>query len=169
MKRFYLQLIVMFSLVTGVFGQTTSLNKKQIPAYPVFNLISLDSATIFSTDKIVQNKPVVFLFFSTTCEHCQNEMKDLLKHKEDFTKIQLLLISTENLSEIKNFFNEYSLAKIPGMRIGKDYKYAGIKHFMFERFPFCAIYSKNRQFIKSFESEFDTDLILKELKKRKEI
>ena len=137
--------------------------------FPSFDILLMDSSTIFQTQKIGNDKPVVFLVFNSSCEHCQKEASDLVKNKSRLSTIRLVMMSYENISLIKSFYNKYSLSRIEGLIIGRDYRFAGANYFMYESIPFCAIYSKKHKYLQSLERDFDTDSIFNVLKKNGEL
>lgn len=134
---------------------------------PSIGLLSLDSSSVYQTNKLPLQKPVIINFFNSTCDHCQKEAIDLAKNKEAFKKVQLVMISSENLPAIRNFYKEYQLSDIPNIIIGKDYLYTGIKIFKYESTPFCAVYSKGGTYMGSLEGDFNTLKILQKLEKNK--
>lgn len=139
------------------------------PPFPAIAIQLLDSTSIFQTKNIGKSKPVVFLLFNTTCEHCQKETRDLVKYKEELNKVNLIMISSEEITRIRSFYQQYSLSQIKGLVIGRDSLFAGTRLFMNESFPFCAVYSKKHLFLKSFERNFTTDSIFKVLKSNGEL
>jgi thiol-disulfide isomerase/thioredoxin len=159
--RYSVSLLVLFFVTIkngNAFAQNVKLN-----SFPAIDL-QLPDSSIYQTKDIATGKPVVFLFFHTKCEHCQNEAVDLVKNKEELKKLLLIMISIEDLATIKIFYQKYSLSEIGGLVIGRDYRFGGAKYFMYESFPFCAIYSKRHSFLQSFERNFTTDSIFKVLK-----
>lgn len=147
-----------------VWGQTRDTFSDEATKFPSIDILKFDSSVIIKTQKIPRTRPVVLLFFSTTCDHCQKEAVDLLTKKESFKKIQLVMISMEDITVIRKFYRQYSLDKLPNLIIGRDGLYTGIRQYKFESFPYCVIYSKNRQFVKSFERNFNTENILSALR-----
>ncbi|MBI5856541.1 MAG: redoxin domain-containing protein [Sphingobacteriales bacterium] len=154
--------------LAGAFQFAQSQNIKSTP-FPSIDIQLMDSSTVFQTKTIAKDKPVVFLVFNTTCEHCRQEAADLVKNKSRLDKIRLVMMSYENITPIKNFYNRYSLSQIEGLVIGRDYRFAGANYFSYESVPFCAVYSKKHLFLKSFERDFTTDSIFKVLKSNAEL
>ena len=149
--------------------QSNSASGQKKSDIPSIELLSLDSSSVFQTNTLSKKKPVVLLFFNTTCDHCQKEAADLVKNKEDLKKIQLVMISTENLNAIRIFYEQYSLSEINKLIIGKDFHYAGINFFKYESVPYCAIYSREHLYLDSLERDFNAQAILQKLKKRGEL
>lgn len=159
--------ILVALIFTGAFQPVFSQNMKNT-VFPSIGIQLMDSSTILQTQTIAKDKPVVFLVFNTTCEHCQQEASDLVKNKNRLDKIRLLMMSYENITAIKKFYDKYSLSQIKGLIIGRDYRFAGANYFIYESVPFCAIYSKNHLYINSLERNFTTDSIFNVLGRHRE-
>jgi thiol-disulfide isomerase/thioredoxin len=169
-KNFYITVlwVIVFSILAGN-CQSNTTSSQQKSEIPPIELLLPDSVSIFQTTTLSRKKPVVLLFFNTTCDHCQKEAVDLVKNKSVLKKIQLVMISSENLQLISKFYDQYELSAISNLIIGKDFRNNGMKHFQYETVPFCAIYSRHHQFIASLERDFNTEKILQQLKAKDEL
>lgn len=151
-------------LITALQAQVPPVHKTS-PLMPSIEIQLLDSTTIFHTQKLAKDKPVVLLFFHTTCDHCQKKATELVANKEKLKQFRLVMMSNESIFLTKKFYLQYGLNRINNLVIGRDYKYSGAKYYAFESFPFCAMYSKEHKFIKSLERNFTLMDILKALEK----
>lgn len=164
--------IVSFGFIFSILASNCQSNSASTPAnseIPSIEILLTDSSTIFQTNTLSASKPVVLLFFSSNCDHCQKEATDMVQKKEILSKIQLVMISTEELYAIRNFYNQFGLSVINKLIIGKDIRYAGIKHFQFESIPYCALYSRGHKYLGSLERNFNTDSIILKLKEKGEL
>ena len=141
---------------------TESLIKGDLPEVEI---LLPDSTTRYRVSETKGKRPVVLLFFSTTCDHCQSFAREMLKNQEKLKEFDLFMASTESLSLIKKFRNEYSLFELKNLVIGKDVFSAGIRTFHFESYPFSSIYNKQHKFIRSFEREFTVDDVISGINK----
>ncbi len=132
---------------------------------PEIELLLPDSTTRYRISEIKGKRPVVLLFFNTTCDHCQSFAREMLKKQEQLKEFELFMASSESLSLIKKFRNEYSLFELKNLVIGKDVFSAGIRTFHFESYPFCSIYNKQHKFIRSFEREFTVEDVISGINK----
>ncbi|RYG00217.1 MAG: hypothetical protein EOO02_15355, partial [Chitinophagaceae bacterium] len=55
---------------------------KRFPTVPPFNLITVDSAAL-TKDQLKKDKPVMIMYFSPQCEHCQHQMEDMIRRMDD--------------------------------------------------------------------------------------
>lgn len=159
---------ITFSILAGN-CQSNSPSAQKKSDIPSIEILSLDSTSVFNTNTISNKKPVVLLFFNTTCDHCQKEATDLVKNKAELKKIQLVMISTENLTAISSFYKQYALSTLDNLIIGKDFLNTGAKFYMFESVPYCAIYTRDYLYLDSLERDFNTQDILMKLKNKGEL
>ncbi len=162
-RIFYL-LLFLISFSGFTFGQAGSTMQNDRKGFPAIEYLLPDSSAVKNTSNISRSKPVIFLFFQTTCDHCRQLTKDIVLNKDKFSKFQLVMLTIESTNLIRNYFAAQKLSKIDNLIIGKDYKYGGIKKYQFESFPYCVIFSRNRSYMGSFEREFSVSSILKILK-----
>lgn len=127
---------------------------------PDIELLLADSVTRYNIAETNGKKPVMLLFFNSTCDHCQALATELLKNQHQLQNANLVMASSEEISQIKKFRNQYSLYEISNLVIGKDIVSAGIRTFHFESYPFCAVYNKEHRFVRSFERDFKLDEVL---------
>lgn len=167
MKNFILSLIITIALTAAIFLMTRYNEDTEVIVkgdLPAIELLLNDSVTKYNVATITGNRPVILLFFNTTCDHCQTFAASLRKEQEHLTDIDIIMASTEELSQITRFQNQYFLIELQNLIIGKDFASAGISTFQFESYPFCALYNEKHKFIKSFERNFTLENLLAELK-----
>ena len=162
MKRSSLLVFVFSILSISVFAQEPTDKKPVIddqptPEYklhtglPAFNILLLDSTTMFNTYNIPKGKPVVIMNFMPDCDHCQKLAEKLLKGMDTLKNIRFYLVSPMELKDIRRFSEKFDLAKYPNVVIGKDKDYFGPGFYQIKFVPFLALYDKNKQLIRSFE------------------
>ncbi|MDP9230235.1 MAG: redoxin domain-containing protein [Bacteroidota bacterium] len=145
-------IIILITLAFPVFAQPESVIPpyKRFPTVPPFRLLLTDSSTIFTKDNLRKNKSVLVILFSPDCNHCQHETEEIIKHKDEFKKIQIVMSSTFSITAIKEFEEKYKLNELPNLIVGKDYQYILPPFFMIRNFPFIAMYNKKKQLISIF-------------------
>ncbi len=129
---------------------------KRLPNLQVFDL---DSTSKEVEDFVQKNKKTIVIFFHSTCEHCRYEASEIQKYLKDFEQVNLLLISSENLSAIQNFAKAYQLQPIA--KILKASTSEIFNHFGSIGFPSIFIYDVQGNLEKQFKGEVKIDLLLK--------
>jgi len=119
----------------------------------MFKMVSLDSSEYISSHEIPSNHPIIFIYFSPDCEHCQNEVKWILKDSEKLIKSNIYLVANEPFSELRKFYVNNNLEKERNIRVVKDYEYSFYRKFLPATTPFIAIYNTKKELIKLYTGE----------------
>ena len=91
MKIFFFALALVFASASFAQQDTTSPPYKRFPALPPLQLLLSDSITKFTTADLPKKRPVLIMFFSPDCEHCQHETEQLVARKDEFKNIQVVI------------------------------------------------------------------------------
>ncbi|MBS1729374.1 MAG: hypothetical protein JSS67_01210 [Bacteroidetes bacterium] len=164
MKNFFLMLLLLGS--TSVFSQETF---DTIPPYqkdstfPHFMLLQTDS-TWFLENQLPRDKPVVIIYFSPTCGHCQLTANEFKRQSQDLQNIFFVWASYSPMDEIKTFAQNFDLLYHPNIRIGRDPNYIIPAYFRVKYTPFIAVYNLHGKIIKTFEFGTDPETIIDILK-----
>ncbi len=163
-------LLLALGLTTLSYGQsvqTTEPPYKRLGVLPAMGLLALDSVTITTLNTLPKDMPVLVVCFSTTCDHCQVEAMDLVKNKDKFKKVRIIMLTPEKLVYIKEFYEKYDLSKIKNLVIGKDYRYFAPSFYTFKKFPFTVLYNKNHEYLEAMEGTSTSHMILDKFKTHK--
>lgn len=155
---------ILFSIVLSIiyFIAERIAQKKAI----VEKIQTLSSSSLFTLDSVQFNisspKFTVLVYFNSECEHCQYELSEIKKNMRSFQSSQLLLISSENISEIKKVAVEFDFTNAVFLKINRE--------DVFEKFgalsvPHLLLYSSDQKLIKEFKGETKIETILQYLPK----
>ena len=164
MYRLILVLLILGALSIPGFGQTNSApdsTKKAVdslpylkyPTMPAFNILSIDSTTIFNTYNIPTGSPTVLMFFDPDCKHCKATMKALLKGMDSIKNVQFYVFSARHdMSMIRGFANNYHLQSYPNIKvIGMDTEFFFFSFFKVRFVPDLAVYDGDKNFVKLYQ------------------
>lgn len=133
---------------------------KNYTSFPAFNLLALDS-TRFSTLSVSNRKePVVFIYFSPTCSHCQHQAEEITSHMNDFQHVQFLMVSAYSMQEIKQYADSYGLSHFKNITIGQDAAFAIGRFFDIKSLPGIFVYDKKGK----YQTHFETNVVADSLK-----
>jgi thiol-disulfide isomerase/thioredoxin len=144
-KILYLGLLLLFS------SCFSKLKKKE--NFPSFNILLLDSVTLFNTQNIPEGRPFIIVFFSPDCEHCQKETADLLENMNLLRKVNFYFITIESMDRMKVFYYYYKLYRYPNITLGRDYTYFFPSHFSGVVPPYSVIYDQYKRLRAVFKGE----------------
>jgi thiol-disulfide isomerase/thioredoxin len=118
---------------------------------PSFDIMEVDSTTIFNTKDIPGGKPVVLMYFSPDCEHCQHLTEELLKNIDSLKQMQLVMFTSLPFDKLKNFYTYYKLSEYKNITVGRDYEFFFSRHFGSQYVPYLAIYDRRKKLVKVFD------------------
>jgi len=130
---------------------------------PKFTVLKTDS-TYANDMKIPAGKPVVIVYFTPTCGHCQIAAEEFSKKMKDMRDIFFVWVSYSPLPEIKEFANKFSLQQFNNIIIGRDPNYAIPSYFRVKFTPYMAVYNKEQHLIETYGQGTEADTIIALLK-----
>ena len=129
---------------------------KTIPNFSILDCHSTPTDTIWLTNaSLPKSKPVVFIYFSPECSHCEYETEEIKKHMDSLKNAIFVFISYHPIEKIKAFYDKYDLAKYPNIIMGRDLKYYIPSFFRVEFTPFVALYTPQGSFVKAYKQGAD--------------
>jgi thioredoxin-related protein len=153
---------LLFLLVTAQagFSQTTSGLRKIAP----FN-IKLTNGQQFKSTQLAAG-PVVLIYFSPDCDHCQNFTQDLIKNAGVVANKQVVMVTFQAMDMLLPFARKYKLNQYPNFKVGTEgTSYDVQRYYQIRSFPYIAIYDKSGNLVKTYEGEQPHAEIFKTLKK----
>jgi hypothetical protein len=152
MKK-YLLFSILTLITTIAFAQK---DRDTIPKYlkspfiPAFKIVQTNG-TNFTKDSLPAEKPLIIMYFSPDCGHCQIQTKDMLDSMQYLQSATIMLVAYKKMEELIEFSNHYELSKFSNIHIGRDPKYFLPSFFNVKFTPFIAIYNKKGAFVKAFD------------------
>lgn len=161
MKKWLLTLApVLFFLVT-VAQSDTAYPYKRFPTVPPFSLIQADSSVL--TKDNLKKGPVLIMFFSPSCDHCQHQVSDMLKRINEFKHTQWVLATYQPFEEMVEFIKTYELAKHPNIKVGRDAKFVLPPFYHIQSLPYLAVYNKKGNLVNTWQGNVPVETLLKAL------
>ncbi len=153
------KLLLLFSLIivtgcTHAQAPNQAPNKQDITNIPPFHILRNDS-TWFTPANLKKNRPVMIIYFSPDCSHCQHlmyEMKPKMKKFGDIQIVMVTFIEPSMLKAIQVFYRDFDLAKYPNITVGTEgHTYVVQKYYQVATTPYIAIYNRKGKLVKAFE------------------
>jgi hypothetical protein len=130
----------------------------QVPYVPPFKILLTDS-TYFAKDDLPSKKPVVIIYLSPDCGHCQIQTKDLVDSMHLVKNVFFVLTTYKPIPEVAAFEADYGLKKLTNIKIGRDTKYFLPSFYKVKFTPFVAVYNKKGNLLKAFENGFSIKVL----------
>ena len=137
-------------------GSLISTNARgQAGKLPPFRMMQT-SGKVFKAEDLPMGKPIVIIYFSPDCDHCDILMKELVKQKEEFKNASVALVTYLPVEKVLAFEKTYSLKKYTNIYTGTEGNSFFLRnYYKLTEMPFAALYSKNGDFIKSYSKEIN--------------
>lgn len=122
---------------------------------PAFNIMQMDSSTIFNTYNIPEGRKVIIMLFSPECKHCKAEMEELLGGMDRLEDVDFYLVTPfHDMSAIKRFYKEHHLSDFKNIKlVGRDYEFFYHDYYKVKVIPDLALYDEHKKLVKLFEGE----------------
>lgn len=152
MKRllFLLSLVLTVSC-TNAQKPDSGLKPKPIPPYRI-----LTADSVWMTPRnLKSNKPVMIIYFSPDCGHCQKMMYELKPKLKELRNIQIVMITWSakyDIRAIREFRRDYGLKDYPNFTLGSEGYTMQVQHYYdVKTTPFIAMYNSGGKWAKYFD------------------
>lgn len=163
MKKLLFASAILLCSVLSLSAQSPrdSLPYMKNPSFPAFEMQLADSATVFNTYYVKKGKPIVVIFFSPECDHCQHMTEDMLAHMKELKKATILMVTPQPLEQLREFNKKYELDKYKNITTGKELHFFFFGFYSPGSFPFIAVYDKDKQLVTSWNGGVKIEELIK--------
>lgn len=138
-------------------------NQNEKIAYiPPFELKSTTGEK-FTKANLKKGEPVVFFYFNSECEFCQDETQDIVNNINKFKGIRLIFVSSESIPKIIMFQLNYRLNQYDNIIFLCDFKNTFSKIFGITTFPGSLVYNHNGKLVSRNNGAIKVNYLLKAL------
>ena len=139
-------------------------NHKRLTRHELQNL---DNFPLFDFDStrfyLSSNRKTIVVYFDSGCEHCQHELKQIFINKNSFRDSDIILMSSELISTIKQFAERNCPRDLANIRFTKINQGEAYETFGSLAVPQIFIYGADGTLIKEFKGETKIDVVLQYL------
>ncbi len=136
---------------------------KQVPIIPPFKILLADSSW-FSKADLSKKKSTWIIYFSPDCGHCQLETEEIISNINKLKNLQIVMITSRPLEDLKNFYTHYNLSRFPSIKAGVDPSRFITTFYRVETTPFSAVYNKKGNLINAYSKGANIPELLSMLK-----
>lgn len=144
------KLIFILSLIIAA-GCTQAQNNAKIQNIPPYKILTADS-TYRTQANLKKGQPVMIIYFSPDCSHCQQLMYDMKGQMKDFSKIQIVMITDAMYKLVKGFHRDFGISQYPNIVVGTEQSsYDIINYYNVKMTPYIAIYNHSGKLVKAYD------------------
>jgi thioredoxin-related protein len=120
---------------------------------PPFRMMQANGK-VFKAEELPIGKPIIIIYFSPDCDHCNQLMKDFLKREANFEKASIAMVTYLPVDDVRKFSKKYNLSKYSNIYVGSEGSTFFLKnYYQLTQIPFIALYTKNGDIVKSYNNE----------------
>jgi len=154
MKRLLIILTWVCISQTAVAQTDTLPIYQRFPTVPLFTVMTVPDSIKFTKADLKNKKPTIIMLFSPDCHHCQMAVKELIENISLFDKAQVLMVSSMDFVQVKQFYEEYKIANFPNITMGRDASYYLGTFYKIKNYPSVFVYDKKGKLVEAFEGTF---------------
>jgi peroxiredoxin len=170
MKKIILYVLVLGLLASAAWLIFSVQQKKEVAAeaevraesIPAIRLTSLSGDT-FSLPQLSTGIATVLIYFNSTCEICQMELNSIGERISEFNDAQIFLVSSQEKTEIEEFYNSHALKNSPNVYWLMDENMEVAAHYGVRSVPAIFCYDSGGKLQGKFQGPVKVDLILEKL------
>jgi thioredoxin-related protein len=156
LSRFVLFLFLLFVASSFLYAQSGKV--------PPFRMMQANGK-IFRAQDLPMGKPILLIYFSPECDHCEKIMKAFFGQAGNFQKASVAFITFLPVDNVSKFAKDYNLVKHPNMYAGTEGStYFVRNYYRIKELPFTALYTKNGDIVTSFEKDVNLTSLAQKLK-----
>ncbi len=133
---------------------------------PTFSIQQPDSTWFFNTN-LREKTPVLILYFSPDCGHCQLETDEILGHINKLQNLQIVMVTSRSFEDMVTFAARYKIYKFPTIVMGRDPSYIFSKYYNVKFTPFSALYNNRGKLVKYYTKGIDMNELIEIAKLKK--
>jgi thioredoxin-related protein len=120
---------------------------------PPFRMVQ-SNGKIFKAENLPIGKPIIIIYFSPECDHCEKLVKELMNRRKDFEKASIAMITFLPIDKVSKFVSKYNLNKQANIYVGTEGDSNFVRnYYKIMQTPFMALYSKNGDLVKTYPKE----------------
>ncbi|HVS90490.1 MAG TPA: thioredoxin fold domain-containing protein [Mucilaginibacter sp.] len=162
------KLLIILGLIISAGCTNAQNNKQNIENIPPFKILKADS-TWFTAANLKKHKPVMIIYFSPDCSHCQHLMYEMKPKMKAFGNTQIVMVTFMDynlLRMVKNFVRDFDLAKYPNITVGTEgHTYVVQRYYQVRSTPYIAVYDRKGKLVQAFEKSPTMDELIAAVKK----
>ena len=135
---------------------------KNIQTIPNFSYKKINGK-VFTNQNLKKNRVIVFIYFNSECEFCNEEANMIEQNSSKFNYVELLFVSFEMPNLINDFAIKHKLSNHDNITFICDSKTTFSTTFDVNSLPCLILYDKNQHLIEKLKGQTKVETLLKKL------
>jgi len=131
---------------------------------PKFEFTNLQDQPFTNID-LPHNQPIVFMYLDPSCDECDQMVKKIIKHFDEFEKVNLIMVSEADKSLILSFSEKYALETYDNINVLIDHQELMYKEFNLIEYPSFVVYDANLNHLQTVDQYVTLSIVVKYVRK----
>ena len=153
-------------LLVAVFFVSASLSnylQAQAGKLPPFRMLQANGK-VFKAEELPMGKPIVLIYFSPDCDHCNVMTKEMVKQKDKYKNASVAMVTYLPVDQVSAFVQKHGLGKLSNFYVGTEGTSFFLRnYYRLNKMPFLALYTKEGNLVKSYLDEHGMPDLVKRL------
>lgn len=120
---------------------------------PPFKIVKANGKP-FKAYELPMGKPIVLIYFSPECDHCEKLTQEMVKQMPALKKASIAMITYLPIDKVGKFVQKFNLNKYPNLYVGTEENNLVVRNYYnIYQLPFMALYTKNGDLVKAYKNE----------------
>ncbi|MCU7548699.1 redoxin domain-containing protein [Chitinophagaceae bacterium LB-8] len=145
--KFILALFAAVLLFSAIASAQTSVKSRKLPPFRIMQA----NGKLYKAENLPVGKPILLVYFSPDCDHCQKLMNEFFKSAEDFKKASIVMITYLPVDRVAQFNKEYEVQRFSNLVVGTEgMTFLVRNYYNLMEMPFAALHDKDGNLVKSY-------------------
>lgn len=106
---------------------------------------------VFKASNLPYERPIIIIYFSPECDHCQRLMKNFFENVKLFDNVSVAMVSFLSVETMQKFEKDYNVRRYPNIYVGTEGNSFFLRQYYgLTEMPFAATYRKDGNLIASY-------------------
>ena len=152
-----------YNIITKVqYKNQVAQNIKKIPNFEFQNI----KGGVYTNANLKANTPKLFVYFNSECDYCNEEAQMIKEKINDFSSCQIIFISTEKKTKIRDFANQHQLLNYDNITFLSDSNNSFATIFDVKSMPCLVLYDAQNKLIEKIRGQTKAETLIAKLEKR---
>jgi thioredoxin-related protein len=158
---------LLFFMLLGALLSFFSKATAQPRKLPPFRIMQANGK-VFNARELPLGKPIVLVYFSPDCDHCQAMLKEFFRRPEDFKKASVAMITFQPVGMVAKFMKDYKVSRYPFITAGTEGTSFFVRnYYRIQEMPFAALHDKDGNLVASYQKVVPLNELVKKLQQLK--
>lgn len=110
-------------------------------------------------------KPIVLIYFSPECEHCQRFLDSLFSQRKKLTGASIALITYLPMEKVAGIIKKYNLANSANVYVGTEGASNFVRnYYRISSIPFVALHKQNGDLIQAYQRDVPLATLIQQVR-----